>query len=98
NPYYDNGIKFFSGQGFKLSDEIEQSIEQMLLQPLQTVAPSEIGKAQRINDAAGRYIEFCKGTIDYGIDLKGLRIVIDCAHGATYHVATHIFSELGATV
>lgn len=98
NPYDDNGIKFFSEHGLKLSDEVEHAIEAMLDQPLQTVAPAEIGKAQRINDAGGRYIEFCKGTLDHGVDLKGLRIVIDCAHGATYHVAENVFAELGATV
>jgi phosphoglucosamine mutase len=98
NPYHDNGIKFFSAQGTKLPDEIELEIEAMLEQPLKTVDSTRLGKAHRIGDAAGRYIEFCKSTIPTGIDLSGLKIVVDCAHGATYHVAPDVFKELGAHV
>lgn len=98
NPYHDNGIKFFSAQGTKLPDEIELEIEAMLEQPLQTVDSTRLGKAHRIDDAAGRYIEFCKSTIPSGVDLSNLRIVVDCAHGATYHVAPDVFRELGADV
>jgi phosphoglucosamine mutase len=98
NPYYDNGIKFFSGQGFKLPDEIEIAIEGMIDEPMVTCDSAALGKAERVVDAAGRYIEFCKSTVSSGIQLKDLRIVIDCAHGATYHVAPNVFSELGAEV
>lgn len=98
NAYYDNGIKFFSGQGVKLNDEIELKIEYYLDSPMTTVASAKLGKAKRMVDAAGRYIEFCKSTIPTGVDFKGLRIVIDCANGATYHIAPHVFSELGADV
>jgi len=98
NPFDDNGIKFFSHEGTKLPDEIELEIEAELDQPLRTVASRDLGKARRVNDAAGRYIEFCKSTVRAGINLEGLRIVVDCAHGATYHVAPAVFAELGATV
>lgn len=98
NPYHDNGIKFFSAQGTKLPDAIELEIEAMLEQPLKTIDSTRLGKAHRIGDAAGRYIEFCKSTIPSGVDLNGLKIVVDCAHGATYHVAPDVFKELGADV
>jgi len=98
NPFQDNGIKFFSGNGMKLPDDVELAIEAEMEKPMQTVAPDKLGKAQRIDDAAGRYIEFCKSTIPYDITLKGLKCVVDCAHGATYHVAPSVFRELGASV
>lgn len=98
NPYPDNGIKFFSAQGTKLPDEIELAIEAMLEQPLTTVDPARLGRAERMDDAAGRYIEFCKGSIDIALNFKGMKIVVDCAHGATYHIAPDVFTELGATV
>ena len=98
NPHVDNGFKFFAGDGGKLSDEIELEIEAMLDSAMQTVGSINIGKAVRIDDAAGRYIEFCKSTVPPGLSLQGLRIVVDCAHGATYHVAPGIFAELGAEV
>jgi len=98
NPYHDNGIKFFSGQGSKLSDEIELEIETMMDQPLVTVDSDLLGKAQRVDDAAGRYIEFCKSTVSSKIDFSNLKIVVDCAHGATYHIAPNVFKELGAEV
>lgn len=98
NPFYDNGIKFFSSNGRKLPDEVELAIEAEMEQPIQTVAPDRLGKAERIDDAAGRYIEFCKSTIPYDINLKGLKIVVDCAHGATYHIAPSVFRELGARI
>ena len=98
NPYYDNGIKFFSRDGQKLPDEVEGRIEQLLDQPLETVEPDALGKAERIVDASGRYIEFCKSTIPANTSLAGLKIVVDCAHGATYHVAPSVLNELGATV
>lgn len=98
NPYYDNGIKFFSGRGTKLPDETEQAIEDMLEQPMVTCDSADLGRAERVVDAAGRYIEFCKSTVSSGIEFKDLRIVVDCAHGATYHVAPNVFSELGAEV
>lgn len=98
NPYYDNGVKFFSVQGTKLPDEIEEQIEFYLDAPMTTVDSSNLGKAQRQVDAAGRYIEFCKGSVPSRLDFKGLRIVIDCAHGATYHIAPHVFREVGADV
>ncbi|GAO97075.1 hypothetical protein PSA5_30170 [Pseudomonas syringae pv. actinidiae] len=98
NPHYDNGIKFFSGQGTKLPDEIEMMIEELLDAPM-TVAESEnLGKVSRINDAAGRYIEFCKSSVPTSTDFAGLKVVIDCAHGATYKVAPNVFRELGAQV
>lgn len=98
NPYYDNGIKFFSRDGQKLPDEVEEQIEQLLDRPLETVEPDALGKAERIVDAAGRYIEFCKSTIPANTSLAGLKIVVDCAHGATYHVAPSVLNELGAAV
>ena len=98
NPFYDNGIKFFSAEGEKLPDETERAIEEELAQPFSTVASEKMGKATRIDDAAGRYIEFCKGTIPFEITLRGLKIVVDCANGATYKVAPAVFEELGAKV
>jgi phosphoglucosamine mutase len=98
NPYYDNGIKFFSVQGTKLPDELELKIEKYLDMPLTTVQSSQLGKAKRLEHASGRYIEFCKSTIPSGFDFKGMRIVVDCAHGSTYHIAPHVFSEIGAEV
>jgi phosphoglucosamine mutase len=98
NAFEDNGIKFFSAAGTKLPDAVEQSIEDGLDRPIACVASAELGKAFRVNDAAGRYIEFCKSTFPNELDLKGLKIVIDCAHGAAYHVAPPVFHELGAEV
>ena len=98
NPFADNGIKFFSTEGTKLADEIEERIEAMLDEPLTTVAADRLGKAVRIDDAAGRYIEFCKSTIPKRVSLHGLKIVLDCAHGATYHIAPSVFRELGAEI
>lgn len=98
NPYYDNGIKFFSGEGSKLPDEMELAIEAMLDEPMVTVDSAGLGKAERVTDARGRYIEFCKSTIPSAMDFRGLKIVVDCAHGATYHVAPNVFRELGAEV
>ncbi|OQW93892.1 MAG: phosphoglucosamine mutase [Beggiatoa sp. IS2] len=98
NPYPDNGIKFFSGDGTKLPDEKELAIEAELDLPMQVVAPDRLGKAKRIDDALGRYIEFCKSTFPFDISLKGLKIVVDCAHGAAYQAAPSVFSELGAKV
>lgn len=98
NPYYDNGIKFFNGHGSKLSDELELQIEAMIDAPMETVDSEQLGKASRIADAAGRYIEYCKSTFPDELSLKGLKIVIDCAHGATYHIAPGVFEELGADI
>ena len=98
NPYYDNGIKFFSADGTKLDDDIELAIEAEMDKPMQCVASDKLGKAVRIADAAGRYIEFCKGNFPSNLSLKGLKIVVDCAHGATYHIAPNVLSELGAEV
>lgn len=98
NPYSDNGIKFFDADGRKLPDEVELAIEAALDLPLRTVDSRDIGKAFRVEDAAGRYIEFCKSTVPYGLSLKNLKIVVDCANGATYHVAPQVFEELGADV
>jgi len=98
NPHYDNGIKFFSGQGTKLPDEIEMMIEELLDTPMTVVESDKLGKVSRINDAAGRYIEFCKSSVPTSTDFAGLRLVIDCAHGATYKVAPNVFRELGAQV
>ncbi|MCB5227151.1 phosphoglucosamine mutase [Alishewanella sp. 16-MA] len=98
NPYYDNGIKFFSADGMKLADEIELAIEHELEQPMICESSEKLGKAERINDAAGRYIEFCKSHLNNNLSLSGLKIVIDCAHGATYHIAPAVFKELGAEV
>ncbi len=96
NPYHDNGIKFFSGEGTKLPDDIELDIERQLDERMTTVESANLGKVVRINDAAGRYIEFCKSTVPIGFSLRGLKIVVDCAHGATYYVAPAVFNELGA--
>lgn len=98
NPFDDNGIKFFSAEGTKLSDDIELAIEAELEKEFTCVDSAELGKAERVGDAAGRYIEFCKSTVPLGISLKGLKIVLDCAHGATYQVAPCVFEELGAAV
>ncbi|HAQ49577.1 MAG: phosphoglucosamine mutase [Glaciecola sp.] len=98
NPYYDNGIKFFSANGYKLDDEVELAIEAMLELPMDCVESDKLGKATRINDAAGRYIEFCKGTFPSELSLTGMKIVVDCAHGATYHIAPSVLSELGAEI
>lgn len=98
NAYPDNGIKFFSAEGTKLPDSVEHRIERQMELPMTTVPSAELGKARRIEDAAGRYIEFCKATIPARMDFSGTRIVVDCAHGATYHIAPLVFSEIGATV
>ncbi len=98
NPHYDNGIKFFSAAGTKLPDETEAAIEAMLDEPVGCAGSEGLGRARRINDAAGRYIEFCKSTFPNELDLLGLRIVVDAAHGAAYHIAPHVFRELGAEV
>ncbi len=98
NPHYDNGIKFFSGDGKKLPDGIELQIERELEKPMVTVESEKLGKAYRVSDAAGRYIEFCKGTIPWTMSFKGMRLVVDCANGATYHIAPHVLEELGAEV
>ena len=98
NPYYDNGIKFFSSIGQKLPDDVELAIEEELDKPMKTIDSESIGRARRINDAAGRYIEFCKSSIPMTTSLRGMKIVVDCAHGATYHIAPEVFTELGAKV
>ncbi len=98
NPYTDNGIKFFGPDGRKLADEVELEIERVLDQPMQMVTADLLGKVKRINDARGRYIEFCKSTVPHPFSLSGLRIVVDCAHGACYHIAPDVFEELGAEV
>lgn len=98
NPYYDNGIKFFSASGEKLPDEIELAIEAELDKPMTCVSSDLLGKAMRMDDAAGRYIEFCKGTFPSELSLAGLKLVVDCAHGAAYHIAPAVFSELGADI
>jgi len=98
NPYHDNGIKFFSGNGMKLPDEVEAEIEARLGEPLQCVDSEHLGRARRIDDAAGRYIEFCKSAFPNDLALSGLTIVVDAAHGAAYHIAPHVFRELGAEV
>jgi len=98
NPFDDNGIKFFSAAGAKLPDEVESTIERMMDMPLACVASADLGKARRIDDAAGRYIEFCKSTFPNERDLRGCKIVVDCANGAAYHVAPQVFEELGAEV
>ena len=97
NPYEDNGIKFFSSAGAKLPDESERAIEAGLDAPIVAMSAS-LGKARRLDDAAGRYIEFCKSSFPYELDLRGLKLVVDCAHGAAYHIARHVFHELGADV
>ncbi|XOV83471.1 MAG: phosphoglucosamine mutase [bacterium] len=98
NPYYDNGIKFFDHLGNKLADDVELEIEAQLGEDMVCVDSDQLGRASRINDAAGRYIEFCKATVPRGFSLRGMHIVLDCAHGATYHVAPRVFEELGAKV
>lgn len=98
NPFEDNGIKFFSSEGTKLPDDVEEAIEQEMEKPLTCVESAELGRASRIVDAAGRYIEFCKGTFPSELNLNGLKIVVDCANGATYHIAPNVMRELGAKV
>ena len=98
NPYHDNGIKFFSAQGNKLPDSVEVAIEAQLEQPMSCVSSEKLGKARRLDDARGRYIEFCKSTFPNELDLRGLKLVVDCAHGAAYHIAPDVFHELGAEV
>jgi phosphoglucosamine mutase len=98
NPFQDNGIKFFSSQGMKLPDELELAIEEQLEMEMSTVDSAALGKAVRVADAPGRYIEFCKSTVASHITLNGLKIVVDCAHGAAYHIAPNVFRELGADV
>jgi phosphoglucosamine mutase len=98
NPYADNGIKFFSAAGAKLPDAVEHEIEARLAEPMGCMDSARLGKARRIDDAAGRYIEFCKSTFPGALDLRGLKIAVDCAHGAAYHIAPKVFHELGAEV
>lgn len=98
NPFHDNGIKFFSTQGTKLPDDIEHAIEDYLERPMEMVSSAKIGKTRRIEDARGRYIEFCKSTISRNVTLRGLKVVVDCANGATYKMAPDVFEELGASV
>src|SRR3990167_5327173 len=98
NPHYDNGIKFFSGAGTKLPDEIELLIEQLIDTPMEVVDSAQLGKVSRINDAAGRYIEFCKSSVPTSTDFAGIKLVLDCANGAAYKVAPSVFRELGAQV
>lgn len=98
NPFQDNGIKFFSAQGTKLPDAVELDIEAALDQPMDCVPSEKLGRAKRLDDAQGRYIEFCKSTFPNELDLRGLKVVVDCAHGAAYNIAPHVFHELGAEV
>lgn len=98
NPHHDNGIKFFSSDGGKLPDAVELEIEAMLERPISCVASEHLGKARRIEDARGRYIEFCKSTIPFNMSLAGMKIVVDCAHGAAYHIAPDVLEEIGAEV
>lgn len=98
NPYPDNGIKFFSGRGTKLPDDVEAAIEEEMDRPQSCVQSKDLGRARRLDDAGGRYVEFCKSTFPNEFDLKGMRILVDCAHGAAYHVAPEVFHELGAEV
>lgn len=98
NPYYDDGVKFFKGDGYKLGDDVEHAIEDMMDQPMKMVESKDLGKVYRLEDSRGRYIEFCKNSIPFRTTLKGMKIVLDCAHGATYNVAPSIFRELGAEV
>ena len=98
NPYYDNGIKFFSSQGTKLPDELEVEIERHIDLPMKTASSDRLGKVSRIVDAGGRYIEFCKSTVPYAMSFSGLKVVLDCGNGATYHIAPAVFDELGADV
>ncbi len=98
NPHHDNGIKFFSGDGYKLPDEVEHEIEAMIDKPMDSVSSERLGKVRRLEDARGRYIEFCKASIPARMNFAGLRLVVDCAHGATYHIAPDVFEEIGAEV
>jgi len=98
NPYFDNGIKFFSSEGTKITDEVEKAIEATMEEPMRMVDAAKLGKAKRIGDAPGRYIEFCKGTIGPNVSLSGLKIIVDLANGATYHIAPAVFEELGAQI
>jgi phosphoglucosamine mutase len=98
NPYPDNGIKFFSGDGFKLPDGTESAIEAQMERPMGCNEAASLGRARRVDDAGGRYIEFCKSTFPAELDLKGMKIAVDCAHGAAYNLAPHVFHELGADV
>ncbi|PTB88745.1 phosphoglucosamine mutase, partial [Pseudidiomarina aestuarii] len=98
NPYYDNGIKFFSDIGSKLPDHVEAEIERLLDEPIKCVPSEDMGRASRIGDAPGRYIEFCKSVFPSDLSLRGMRIVVDCAHGATYHIAPDVLRELGADI
>lgn len=98
NAYTDNGIKFFDANGAKLSDDVELEIERLLAEPMQTVPSAELGKASRMVDAPGRYVEFCKNTFPESLSLRGMKLILDCAHGATYQIAPQVFSELGAEV
>ena len=98
NPHEDNGIKFFCGEGRKLPDDVEHEIEAQLNEDMRIEDPTLLGKAKRISDAAGRYIEFCKSTVPFDFHLRGLRIAVDCANGATYHIAPNVLRELGAEV
>jgi phosphoglucosamine mutase len=98
NPHHDNGIKFFSSAGTKLDDALEARIEDWLDRPIEVCEPTELGKAFRVDDAPGRYVEFCKSTVPNEFTLDGVHIVLDCAHGATYHVAPKVFRELGARI
>lgn len=98
NPYHDDGVKFFNGNGYKLPDKTELAIEAMLDKPLKMVESEKIGKATRMEDAKGRYIEFCKSSISFNKSLRGMKLVVDCAHGATYHIAPAVFREMGAEV
>ena len=98
NPYPDNGIKFFSSDGFKLDDALESAIEAEMARPIGCNEAAKLGRARRVDDAAGRYVEFCKTSFPGSLDLKGMKIVVDCAHGAAYNVAPHVFHELGAEV
>ena len=98
NSYTDNGIKFFDANGAKLSDDVELEIERLLAEPMQTVPSAELGKASRMVDAPGRYVEFCKNTFPEALSLRGMKLILDCAHGATYQIAPQVFSELGADV
>lgn len=98
NSFLDNGIKFFADDGSKLADDVEFAIEEQLAKTVSTVSPQSLGKASRVTDAAGRYIEFCKSTVGSNLKFNGLKIVLDCAHGSTYYIAPSVFEELGATV
>lgn len=98
NPYEDNGVKIFSSQGTKLADDLVEQIDEMMQQPMQCVASHELGRAKRYSDAYGRYIEFCKSTFPHFLNLNGIKVVVDCANGAAYDVAPHVFTELGAQV